>query len=394
MVHIIRLTTLVCLSLSLMMTEAIPLRLNEAHILCTCPREIEGYVVKPNKRQYGGTPTSQTPPPPGQIDNSPAQTPASSPVPDASNYQNSAVPQPQNNPVTPSTIDPATGMPVNKAPSTIDPATGMPMNKAPSPIDPATGMPVKNTPTAPETSASLITGDQGHSLPYTPTPALTPSPATPSGVSVPTNVNNGTSTYNHSANNTYGNGGGDMSISEEEFQKAVQAAGGSPTAEQYKAFADGQTRGSDVLANVLHESGGLKYKAEIRCQGNGGCPGEYGSPPGGPMYYGRGYIQITWKDNYSAASTALFGDDRLVTNPDQVATDESIAWGVTFHYWLTRVHTSEGVVSGRFGESVNKINGALECGGAGGAAVAKRQEYYKGCLSAFGISEQPDFSGC
>ncbi|KAJ1655754.1 hypothetical protein IWQ61_004554 [Dispira simplex] len=389
MVHIIRLTTLVCLGLSLMMTEAIPFRLNEAHISDAYCKTSGDYVVKPSnhKRQYEGTPTGQTPPPPGQIDNNPTQTPASSPVPDASNYQNSAVPQPQNNPATPSTIDLATGMPVNKAPS---------------PIDPATGMPVKNTPTAPEILASPITGDQGHSLPYAPTPALTPSPATPSEVSVPTNVNNGTGTYSPSVNNTYGNGGGDTSISEEEFQNAVRAAGGSPTAEQYKAFADGVSKNSFsskrevamFLANVLHESGGLQYKAEIRCQGNGGCPGEYGSPPGGPMYYGRGYIQLTWKDNYSAASMALFGDDRLVTNPDQVATDEWTAWGVTFYYWTTRVRTSEGVVSGRFGVSVEKINGALECGGAGGAAVAKRQEYYKVCLSAFGISEQPDFSGC
>ncbi|KAJ1955641.1 hypothetical protein IWQ62_005486 [Dispira parvispora] len=148
------------------------------------------------------------------------------------------------------------------------------------------------------------------------------------------------------------------------------------------------------LANVLHESGGLQYKAEIKCQGNGGCPGEYSHVPGEPTYYGRGYMQLTWKENYRAASLALLNNDELVKNPDLVATDEKLAWGVSFHYWFTRVHTSEGVINGRFGDSISKINGALECGGGNTAAVAKRQEYFTKCLSAFGVNEQPDFSGC
>lgn len=50
----------------------------------------------------------------------------------------------------------------------------------------------------------------------------------------------------------------------------------------------------------------------------------------GFKYRGRGFIQLTGKSNYAAASKAIYGDDRLVKNPDmlndpQVAADVS-AW--------------------------------------------------------------------
>ena len=50
----------------------------------------------------------------------------------------------------------------------------------------------------------------------------------------------------------------------------------------------------------------------------------------GWKYRGRGYIQLTGKSNYSAASSAIFGDDRLVKNPDLVndpqVAKEVVAW--------------------------------------------------------------------
>ena len=50
----------------------------------------------------------------------------------------------------------------------------------------------------------------------------------------------------------------------------------------------------------------------------------------GFKYRGRGFVQLTGKNNYAAASKAIYGDDRLVKNPDmvndpQVAADVS-AW--------------------------------------------------------------------
>ena len=57
----------------------------------------------------------------------------------------------------------------------------------------------------------------------------------------------------------------------------------------------------------------------------------------GFKYRGRGYHQLTGKGNYAAASKALFGDDRLVQNPDLV-NDPKIAGMVAGWYYSTSSH--------------------------------------------------------
>lgn len=58
----------------------------------------------------------------------------------------------------------------------------------------------------------------------------------------------------------------------------------------------------------------------------------------GYKFRGRGYIQLTGKNNYQAASMAIYGDDRLVKNPDMV-NDPQIAADVTAWY-MKRGQTS------------------------------------------------------
>jgi predicted chitinase len=55
-------------------------------------------------------------------------------------------------------------------------------------------------------------------------------------------------------------------------------------------------------------------------------------PGDGFKYRGRGYIQLTGKSNYAAASKAIFGDNRLVANPD-LASDPSVAAQISA--WFT-----------------------------------------------------------
>ena len=108
-----------------------------------------------------------------------------------------------------------------------------------------------------------------------------------------------------------------------------------PTTDQYNAFingisASGITSKMELamfLAQIMHESDGLSELSEQGCP----CAG-YGTSPSGVGYWGRGYIQLSYTANYEAASEYLFPNapDTLVDNPDLVATDQDVAWGVSF----------------------------------------------------------------
>jgi len=59
-------------------------------------------------------------------------------------------------------------------------------------------------------------------------------------------------------------------------------------------------------------------------------------PGDGWRYRGRGFIQLTGKANYTAASKDIFGDDRLLKNPD-LAGEPIIAANIALWYWGWRV---------------------------------------------------------
>jgi putative chitinase len=56
----------------------------------------------------------------------------------------------------------------------------------------------------------------------------------------------------------------------------------------------------------------------------------------GERFKGRGFIQLTGRDNYTRASEQLFGDNRLVKNPD-LASDLDIAAKIALWYWKNQV---------------------------------------------------------
>ena len=95
-----------------------------------------------------------------------------------------------------------------------------------------------------------------------------------------------------------------------------------PTMEDAQAL---YNKGKEAVANFIYANRML----------NG--PPESGD---GYKYRGRGLKQLTGKDNYTRASKAFFGDDRLVTNPDQVVTDKNIAVETGCWYYKTANITS------------------------------------------------------
>lgn len=58
--------------------------------------------------------------------------------------------------------------------------------------------------------------------------------------------------------------------------------------------------------------------------------------PNAWMYHGRGYIQLTWEDNYRAAGQGIGVGERLVNEPQLLATDKELAAKTAVWYWTSR----------------------------------------------------------
>ncbi|OMJ25821.1 Endochitinase A [Smittium culicis] len=149
------------------------------------------------------------------------------------------------------------------------------------------------------------------------------------------------------------------------------------------------------LSQLLWESDGLKYKDELNCS-DSKCPNTYTTPidVSGKSYFGRGYIQLTYATNYKDASIYLFGDTRLLLDPDTVSKNDQISWGVSYWYWKYKVHILPDVQQGLFGSSTKAINGALECSGGSNEVPKKRFDIYTKVLKVFEPNEVPNEQGC
>ncbi|KAJ6223456.1 hypothetical protein RDWZM_002001 [Blomia tropicalis] len=191
-------------------------------------------------------------------------------------------------------------------------------------------------------------------------------------------------------------------VSWDEFLHAITSNGyPTPRRDQYNAFVHRLPTGSInnkveaamFLAQILWESGGLRYKRELICIKTG-CPGVYDSSVGipGKNYYGRGYIQLTHSYNYKAASLALYNDLRLIQNPEIVADNEDAAWATAFWFWKVNVHNRGGVKAHAFGDATRAING-MECT-RNLPAAHSRFNIYRKVLQSFHIGQQPNEHGC
>lgn len=199
-------------------------------------------------------------------------------------------------------------------------------------------------------------------------------------------------------------------LSADQFKMLFPAATAPYSYEGLVAAADGYyptfTRVGDLparkreaaafLANVAHESGGFQYAEEIIC-----ANGQWMTNPdcaryikNGISYHGRGAIQLSFLNNYNAASKALCVD--LVSDPDQVATDPELAIGTAVWFWMERGKCHDSIVSGEgFGATVKAING-IECSSDDPVRISQwqdRLQLFTAISATMGI-DPGDTSGC
>ncbi|KAJ3021299.1 UNVERIFIED_CONTAM: hypothetical protein HDU68_009702 [Siphonaria sp. JEL0065] len=209
-------------------------------------------------------------------------------------------------------------------------------------------------------------------------PSPSPSPVEILPVPSPTTSNDNNNGNNDGGNSNNGGGSGASNgggggggygsgnvaniISHDTFNAAVLACGCSTLGD---TLYDGITSSFGVplmglgelallLGNMAWESGGFTQTTENGCE-DGHCQG-------GSMYYGRGFIQLTWLDNYQAVADAL-GRPDIVSNPSIVANNVGVNWAVTGWYWRNRVQPVLQSSGYTIGASTYAINGGIECGG-------------------------------
>ena len=121
------------------------------------------------------------------------------------------------------------------------------------------------------------------------------------------------------------------------------------------------------LAQIGHESGELRYVRELGSDqylskyDTGTLAARLGNSPAadgdGQKYRGRGLIQITGRRNYLACSQALFGDERLLQQPELL---EQPQWACESAAWFWQSNgLNELADKDQFTTITRRINGGL-----------------------------------
>jgi putative chitinase len=124
-----------------------------------------------------------------------------------------------------------------------------------------------------------------------------------------------------------------------------------------------------VLATCFHETARTMQPIAEYGRGTGKRYGRP-DPETGQCFYGRGFVQITWKENYAklqAACGERWGDRNQVTDPD-CALDLDIATDNLFHGMQTGLFTGKKLADYITAERCDWINArrivnALDCAG-------------------------------
>lgn len=142
------------------------------------------------------------------------------------------------------------------------------------------------------------------------------------------------------------------------------------------------TRVAAFLAQIAHESGQLRYVLEL-ADGKAyeGRANLGNTEPGdGPRFRGRGLIQVTGRANYRACSRALFGDDRLLDNPELL---EHLEYAALSAAWFWSANgCNELADAGDFRALTKRINGGYN-------GLAERTAFWERAEQALRDTQAP-----
>jgi len=100
----------------------------------------------------------------------------------------------------------------------------------------------------------------------------------------------------------------------------------------------------------------------------------------GERFKGRGFLHLTGRDNYTRASHAIFGDDRLVRHPELVATNPTVAAQTAIWFWNTNLKKKLADTGFKSTKAVTKIVNP------GMRHAERRVTWADKFLSAFGVN--------
>jgi hypothetical protein len=153
------------------------------------------------------------------------------------------------------------------------------------------------------------------------------------------------------------------------------------------------------VAHTIWESAGYLYREEQAAINGGPTQNDYqvcdwNNPSfvatNGQLFYGRGYMQLSWCANYRRYGEERFGDAEMFYNdPGLVATApydlDSAAW-----FFETDVTDS----GGQFGLTTEAINGGIECcDGCSSTTPQKRYEIFVALANHVGLTGYSE-GGC
>lgn len=183
------------------------------------------------------------------------------------------------------------------------------------------------------------------------------------------------------------------------YDAFLTAAASRPEFAGFGTTGDATMRAREVaamLANVAHETSQLSDLVENTTAQY--CASEpYGCPNTTYGYKGRGPLQLSWNYNYHDAG-AFLGLD-LLNHPTQVGSDPAVGWQTSLWFWMTQtagaaMTAHQAMTSGSpppgFYETIDVINGDIECGAAPGSDEAderaRRVSFYNTFVGYLGTT--------